>query len=164
MPPNPRPSASASAFATLDRVAARTPDGAVLFDNLTLAFGAERTGVVGRNGVGKSTLLRLISGEQSPAEGVVSRAGAIGVLRQQRDPGGDETVRDALGVAEALAAERAQDARPLSAVQAARRARVRTDRVLAALAAGSLPGERQGRAWRVSPVDLKQWIDQGCGQ
>jgi ATPase subunit of ABC transporter with duplicated ATPase domains len=104
MPPNPRPSASASAFATLDRVAARTPDGAVLFDNLTLAFGAERIGIVGRNGVGKSTLLRLISGEQPPAEGVVSRAGAIGVLRQQRDPGSDETVRDALGVAEALAA------------------------------------------------------------
>ena len=62
MPINPSPSASVSAFVTLTGVAARTPDGSTLFDTLTLAFGAERTGVVGRNGVGKSTLLRLISG------------------------------------------------------------------------------------------------------
>ena len=66
MPINPRPNASVSAFVTLTGVAARTPDGSTLFDNLTLAFGAERTGVVGRNGVGKSTLLRLISGASSP--------------------------------------------------------------------------------------------------
>ena len=79
-------------------------------------------------------------------------------------PVGDLQAMIRQAVAEALAAERAQDARPLSAVQAARRARVRTDRVLAALAAGSLPGERQGRAWRVSPGDLQRWIDQGCGQ
>ncbi|MGH6978025.1 MAG: ATP-binding cassette domain-containing protein, partial [Brevundimonas sp.] len=91
MPPNPRPSASASALATLDKVAARTPDGSTLFDNLTLTFGAERTGVVGRNGVGKSTLLRLIAGEQSPSEGSVSRSGTIGALKQRPEADPDET-------------------------------------------------------------------------
>ena len=103
MPINPRPNASAFALATLDKVAARTPDGSPLFDNLTLAFGAERTGVVGRNGVGKSTLMRLISGDQTPAEGSVSRAGTIGVLRQRPDTGFDETVQAVLGVADDLA-------------------------------------------------------------
>ena len=88
-----------SAFVTLDSVAARTPDGTTLFDNLTLAFGRERTGLVGRNGVGKSTLLRVIAGTQAPADGVVSRAGAIGVLDQRHDPRPGETVADTLGVA-----------------------------------------------------------------
>ena len=42
-----------SAFVTLDSVSCRAPDGRVLFENLTLALGRERVGVVGRNGVGK---------------------------------------------------------------------------------------------------------------
>ncbi|MFN3814817.1 ATP-binding cassette domain-containing protein [Brevundimonas sp.] len=88
---------------TLDSVAARTPDGTTLFDNLTLAFGRERTGLVGRNGVGKSTLLRLIAGTQPPVEGAVSRAGAIGLLDQRHEPAPGETVADTLGAAGPLA-------------------------------------------------------------
>nr|WP_262422855.1 ATP-binding cassette domain-containing protein [Brevundimonas denitrificans] len=87
---------------TLDSVAARTPDGTPLFDNLTLAFGHERTGLVGRNGVGKSTLLRLIAGTQPPAEGAVSRTGIIGVLDQRHDPAPGESVAETLGVAHSL--------------------------------------------------------------
>ncbi|HWW11302.1 MAG TPA: ATP-binding cassette domain-containing protein, partial [Brevundimonas sp.] len=60
---------------TLDRVAARTPDGSTLFSDLSLVFGRERTGLVGRNGSGKTTLLRLIAGLSAPAEGAISRAG-----------------------------------------------------------------------------------------
>ena len=67
--------------ATLDKVAARTPDGSILFDNLSLTFGPERTGIVGRNGAGKSTLLRLLSGALTPAEGAVTRVGSIGRRR-----------------------------------------------------------------------------------
>jgi len=97
--PNPSP----SAYVTLDSVAARTPDGNTLFDNLSLAFGRERTGLVGRNGVGKSTLLRLIAGTQPPAEGAVSRVGTIGVLDQRHDPAPGETAADTLSVARPLA-------------------------------------------------------------
>ena len=67
MPISQSPSLSPSAYATLDKVAARTPDGSILFDNLSLTFGPERTGIVGRNGAGKSTLLRLLSGALTPA-------------------------------------------------------------------------------------------------
>lgn len=88
---------------TLDRVAARTPDGTALFSDLSLAFGRERTGVVGRNGAGKTTLLRLIAGLSEPAEGAVARAGRIGWLDQRGDPTPGETAADTLGVAEGLA-------------------------------------------------------------
>ncbi|HCW49865.1 MAG TPA: ABC transporter, partial [Brevundimonas sp.] len=77
---------------TLNSVAARTPDGRGLFDNLTLAFGRERTAVVGRNGVGKTTLLRLVAGLADPAEGSVTRAGTVGWLAQAQTPTDDETV------------------------------------------------------------------------
>ena len=56
---NPSPNRSASALVTLNSVAARTPDGRGLFDNLTLAFGRERTAVVGRNGVGTVSYTHL---------------------------------------------------------------------------------------------------------
>lgn len=100
---NPSPNRSASALVTLNSVAARTPDGRGLFDNLTLAFGRERTAVVGRNGVGKTTLLRLVAGLADPAEGSVTRAGTVGWLAQAQTPTDDETVADTLGVAVPLA-------------------------------------------------------------
>lgn len=88
---------------TLDRVAARTPDGHTLFDNLNLVLGRERTGLVGRNGVGKTILLRQIAGLTEPVEGAVTRAGRISWLEQRVEVGTDETVADTLGVASGLA-------------------------------------------------------------
>ena len=85
------------AFATLDSVSCKTPDGRTLFENLTLAFGAERTGLVGRNGVGKTSLLRLLAAEAAPAEGVVSLRGRVGLLRQALEPAPGATVADVLG-------------------------------------------------------------------
>lgn len=61
------------AFLILDSISLATPDGRPLFDGLTLAIGAERTGIVGRNGCGKSTLQRLIAGDIEPAAGSVRR-------------------------------------------------------------------------------------------
>ena len=83
---------------TLNGVAARTPDGHTLFSDLSLAFGRERTAVVGRNGAGKTTLLRLIAGLDAPVEGSVTRAGTVGLLAQRAEPGPDETVAATLGV------------------------------------------------------------------
>ncbi|WP_421932082.1 ABC-F family ATP-binding cassette domain-containing protein [Phenylobacterium sp.] len=86
------------AHLTLERLSYATPDGVSLFDNLSLAFGSERTGLVGRNGVGKTTLLRLIAGELAPASGSVTVRGEIGVLRQAMSPPLGATVADLLGV------------------------------------------------------------------
>ncbi|AYO82629.1 ABC-F family ATP-binding cassette domain-containing protein [Methylobacterium brachiatum] len=90
-----------SALLTLDGVSLRTPEGQTLFDDLTLALGAERIGLVGRNGSGKSSLLYVAAGHAEPAAGTVRRAGTVGLLRQ--DWPEDWTLADALGVAGPLA-------------------------------------------------------------
>jgi ATPase subunit of ABC transporter with duplicated ATPase domains len=90
------------AFATLDVVSFKTPDGRSLFENLTLAFGPERTGLVGRNGVGKTSLLRLIAGEAAPADGAVSVKGSVGVLRQMLAPQPGVSVATVMGLAAPL--------------------------------------------------------------
>jgi ATPase subunit of ABC transporter with duplicated ATPase domains len=91
-----------SAFITLDQVGASAPEGRVLFENLTIAIGAERVGLVGRNGSGKSTLLRLIAGQGEPSSGAVSVSGRVGELAQ-RWPDDTITLAQALGVADGLA-------------------------------------------------------------
>ncbi|WP_395681465.1 ABC-F family ATP-binding cassette domain-containing protein [Inquilinus sp.] len=80
-----------------------TPDHRPLFEDLTLAFGAERTGLVGRNGVGKSTLLRLLLGEIPPQSGRILRQGRIGLLPQAVRVVPGMTAADAIGIAPALA-------------------------------------------------------------
>jgi ATPase subunit of ABC transporter with duplicated ATPase domains len=88
-----------TALITLDGLSQTSPDGRPLFENLTLAFRRERTGLVGRNGVGKTTLLQVILGEQAPAAGRVTTIGRIGVLRQQLEPPPGAELADLLGVA-----------------------------------------------------------------
>jgi ATPase subunit of ABC transporter with duplicated ATPase domains len=92
-----------SALVTLDAVTVRTPDGRTLFENLTLALGREKAGLVGRNGVGKSTLLRVILGEIAPASGSAQVAGSAAMLRQTMSPPPGSTLADLMGVAEKLA-------------------------------------------------------------
>ena len=43
---------------------------------------ATRSGVVGRNGAGKTSTLRVLAGEMPPESGTVERRGALGYLRQ----------------------------------------------------------------------------------
>jgi ATP-binding cassette subfamily F protein uup len=58
----------------------------------------DRTGVVGRNGDGKSTLLRLIAGAEEPDAGTVVRTGGVslGLLGQGDELDSTRTVRDEL--------------------------------------------------------------------
>ncbi|WP_181787959.1 ABC-F family ATP-binding cassette domain-containing protein [Streptomyces phytophilus] len=58
------------------------PDGTTVFEGFDLAVGPGRTGLIGRNGTGKSTLLRLMAGELTPAAGTVKAAGTVGYLPQ----------------------------------------------------------------------------------
>ncbi|HEV8114705.1 MAG TPA: ABC-F family ATP-binding cassette domain-containing protein, partial [Acidimicrobiales bacterium] len=89
-------------------VAARRPDRP-LFEDLSLTVSAgDRLGIVGRNGTGKSTLLRVLAGVDRPEEGTVrqGRGVRVGFLGQRPDlPAGD--VRSVLG----LGAEREESSR-----------------------------------------------------
>ena len=90
---------------SLDGIAARKPDGGALFEHLDLAFGRERTALVGRNGVGKTTLLAIAAGLRLPSEGKVTRHGRVGLMQQNLAVGDGMTVAQILGVAEPLAAQ-----------------------------------------------------------
>jgi ATP-binding cassette subfamily F protein uup len=69
IPPAPK---LANRVVDLLDVTATVPGGRTLFSGLTFKLAAkERIGIVGRNGLGKTTLLRLILGEMAPAAGTV---------------------------------------------------------------------------------------------
>ena len=88
---------------TISNLSWSTPDGRTVLSNLDLSFSAERTGVVGRNGVGKSTLLNLISGDLTAHSGKVSLNANLGILRPTLQVRPDETVADLFGATAALA-------------------------------------------------------------
>jgi biotin transport system ATP-binding protein len=57
----------------------------LIFDGLTVGFTAHRTGLVGLNGSGKSSLLRLIQGLDSPEKGSLQDCGRTGLIFQSPD-------------------------------------------------------------------------------
>ncbi len=70
----------------------------IILDGCTFALEAgERIGIVGRNGTGKSTLLRLITGHGKPDQGTVEiqRNVRVGYLTQDPDLDPEDTLRDA---------------------------------------------------------------------
>lgn len=91
------------ASVSLHALSYATPDGQNLLTDLDLNFGPGRTGLIGRNGTGKSTLLRIIAGLIPPASGSVTVSGSIGMLEQSVQVPPDATIADYLGIAEALA-------------------------------------------------------------
>ena len=88
---------------SIANVSWRTPQNDPLFTDLNLTFGPCRTGLVGRNGTGKTTLLRLIAGELIPAAGTTTVPNAIGFLRQNPEHATDATIADLFGVDDQLA-------------------------------------------------------------
>lgn len=88
---------------TLSGVSWSVPRHPPLFTDLNLNFGPSRAGLVGRNGVGKTTLLKLIAGDLSPQSGGVALRGRLGRLRQSVQVFPDETVADLFGVTASLA-------------------------------------------------------------
>ncbi|MDX2527186.1 ABC-F family ATP-binding cassette domain-containing protein [Streptomyces europaeiscabiei] len=86
------------------------PDGTPVFDELQIAFGPGRTGLVGVNGSGKSTLLKLIAGDLTPSDGTVRVAGEVGYLPQNVTLDTGLKVDEALGIAAVRAALHAIEA------------------------------------------------------
>ena len=80
------------------------PSGQVVLDDLSASFPAGRTGLVGRNGVGKSTLLRILAGELIPTSGSFSGPETVGYLPQQLVLDRSRTVAEVLGIEQIIAA------------------------------------------------------------
>ncbi|MFF6986576.1 ATP-binding cassette domain-containing protein [Streptomyces sp. NPDC010273] len=86
------------------------PDGTSVFEDLDVAFGPGRTGLVGVNGSGKSTLLKLIAGQLTPADGTLRIAGEVGYLPQNVTLDTALHVDETLGIAARRAALHAIEA------------------------------------------------------
>ncbi|MDW3214462.1 MAG: ATP-binding cassette domain-containing protein [Ilumatobacteraceae bacterium] len=78
----------------------KLPSGDELFRDISFSVGnGDRVALVGANGVGKSSLLRILIGEQAATAGTVSIDGRLGVMRQlvgMGDADGVDTVRELL--------------------------------------------------------------------
>ncbi|MBT2415888.1 ABC-F family ATP-binding cassette domain-containing protein [Streptomyces sp. ISL-12] len=86
------------------------PDGTPVFQDLDVAFGPGRTGLVGVNGAGKSTLLKLVAGRLTPTGGTVRVAGEVGYLPQNVTLDTALRVDEVLGIAARRAALHAIEA------------------------------------------------------
>ncbi len=109
-------------YIDVNRVSYALADGRPLFDEVSFRVGEGQNAVlIGANGVGKSTLLRMVRGELRADEGAISIDGGLGVMDQfvghVRD---DSTVHDLLvGIAPPAVrdAARALDAAELALVE-----------------------------------------------
>ena len=100
----------ASAFAPvlrLERVSKIYPTGEVLRDVTWEVKDGDRIGLVGVNGAGKSTQMKLIAGLEEPSSGQIVRQGEprIAFLQQEFDVDPERTVREELFQAFGEAAE-----------------------------------------------------------
>jgi ATPase subunit of ABC transporter with duplicated ATPase domains len=78
------------------------PDGDHVLRGLDLSFGPERTGLVGRNGVGKTTLLKIISGMLPQSAGSLCIQGNAVLVRQMLETGPHETIADLFSARQAI--------------------------------------------------------------
>ena len=79
------------------------PDGRTVLSDISASFAQERTGIVGRNGAGKSTFLNLVAGRMRPTSGSIIVEGTVALLRQFASIPPDETVADLFGATAKLA-------------------------------------------------------------
>jgi ATPase subunit of ABC transporter with duplicated ATPase domains len=98
--PSSSSSSSTASFSLVARDVARAHGSFTVLDGVDVSVGPRtRLGVVGPNGVGKTTLLRVLAGIQQPDRGSVTSAPPtlrVGYLPQEPDRG-NETLRDFLG-------------------------------------------------------------------
>ena len=104
-----------SPYFVLHQLTCQFADGETLFGPLDLAFDRQRCGLVGRNGVGKTQLLRLIAGRDRPGNGHVESHAALAYVAQQPEIAADTTLAQLLGYGEVFAAlARLEQGRPLA--------------------------------------------------
>ncbi|MGE6493596.1 ABC-F family ATP-binding cassette domain-containing protein [Cupriavidus metallidurans] len=89
-------------YIALEGVSFVLPDGRTLFSDLDEQFDQQPTGLVGRNGAGKTVLARILAGQLPPATGRCVRSGSVCYLAQQVTPAPEACVASLAGVQDAL--------------------------------------------------------------
>lgn len=88
----------------LDSASFILPDGTPLLSGLTEQFDLRPTGLVGRNGIGKSVLAQMLAGLLAPSSGRCLREGSVHYLPQQVGQPAGGTVAMLAGVQDVLGA------------------------------------------------------------
>lgn len=95
---------SYSSLILLQQISYTHNNGNTVFQNLNLSFDNSKVGLIGKNGVGKSTLFRLIRGELTPSTGIITCHTNITYLPQQISFTDHNTVAELLNVQDKLLA------------------------------------------------------------
>lgn len=75
----------------------KLPTNIALFTKLNLSITKQKVGLIGKNGVGKSTLIKLITGELQPTSGSIQVNGSIDYMQQLPEYLTETTIADVLG-------------------------------------------------------------------
>lgn len=86
------------------------PDGTPCFQNLTGSITAPVTALIGDNGSGKSSLLKVLAGLLEPSSGSVTRPSKLAYLPQDLGLTPDTTLADLFDISPILAALKALEA------------------------------------------------------
>lgn len=86
----------------VNHISFHLPTGKAIFSDLMLTFSQYKTGLVGKNGIGKSTLIKLILGELSPDSGLIQIEGRLSFVPQNPALSEDTTVAGFLECEEKL--------------------------------------------------------------
>ena len=89
---------------TLDHISYAHPTQPPLFADLSAVFSAPLTGLIGDNGCGKTTLMRLILGDLSPESGSVVAPERMAHLPQDLGLDREQTLAELCGISEILRA------------------------------------------------------------
>lgn len=76
----------------------KLPDSTILFSDLNFSFNKNRVAIVGKNGVGKTTLFKLILKQLIPTSGTICTDGTIEVLPQDLNIFKNHDILEVLGV------------------------------------------------------------------
>ena len=89
---------------TLDHISYAHPSEPALFVDLSAVFSAPLTGLIGDNGCGKTTLMRLILGDLTPESGSVVAPERMAHLPQDLGLDREQTLAELCGISEILRA------------------------------------------------------------
>ena len=94
---------------TLDHISYAHPTQPPLFADLSAVFSAPLTGLIGDNGCGKTTLMRLILGDLTPDSGSLAAPERMAYLPQDLGLDREQTLAELCGISEILRALQAME-------------------------------------------------------